>query len=304
MALSFNQVQFDVVDREGQPWLRSIQIGDGLGYENPRQAIHKLYDSNSDEFTDSMTALVKIPTAGGEQETRIFSPRGCHLLAMLVRTPIAKAFRKWVLDVLDRIAKEESEKDAKKETCESAAITPEQQRTLQKIIDAKVRQASDPDSPIRRELYALLWHRLKNHFLIAKYQQLPQTKFVDAVSFLVQQEIEPRKKKVALEEKQERNLPMALTDDKYENFIHDVEAFRAETAAKIEILLHRGLNFVDAKKLGAGGIIAFTPILLDWLQRIAGQPNPILRRNELISRAIDYSPLYLLRHMEEMRPQK
>ncbi|MGC6299300.1 hypothetical protein ACMXZB_12455, partial [Pasteurella multocida] len=32
----------------------------------------------------------------------IFSLRGCHLIAMFARTPIAKEFRKWVLDILDR----------------------------------------------------------------------------------------------------------------------------------------------------------------------------------------------------------
>jgi hypothetical protein len=48
-----------------------------------------------------MTAVIKLPTAGGEQETRIFSPRGCHALGMFARTPVAKAFRVWVLDVLE-----------------------------------------------------------------------------------------------------------------------------------------------------------------------------------------------------------
>ncbi|GJC32652.1 hypothetical protein KAM398_26550 [Acinetobacter sp. KAM398] len=33
---------------------------------------------------------------------RIFSLRGCHLIAMFARTDVAKAFRKWVLDVLDK----------------------------------------------------------------------------------------------------------------------------------------------------------------------------------------------------------
>lgn len=33
---------------------------------------------------------------------RIFSLRGAHLIAMFANTPIAKEFRKWVLDILDR----------------------------------------------------------------------------------------------------------------------------------------------------------------------------------------------------------
>jgi prophage antirepressor-like protein len=48
-----------------------------------------------------MTALVKMDTAGGAQEVRIFSLRGCHLLAMFSRTPVAKEFRAWALDILD-----------------------------------------------------------------------------------------------------------------------------------------------------------------------------------------------------------
>lgn len=33
---------------------------------------------------------------------RIFSLRGAHLIAMFARTQIAKEFRKWVLDILDK----------------------------------------------------------------------------------------------------------------------------------------------------------------------------------------------------------
>lgn len=39
---------------------------------------------------------------GVEQNARIFSLRGAHLLAMFSRTNKAKEFRKWVLDVLDK----------------------------------------------------------------------------------------------------------------------------------------------------------------------------------------------------------
>ena len=48
-----------------------------------------------------MTALVKMKTRGGEQEVRVFSLRGAHLLGMFARTDRAKAFRRAVLDVLD-----------------------------------------------------------------------------------------------------------------------------------------------------------------------------------------------------------
>jgi prophage antirepressor-like protein len=102
VALSFNNVQFDVVDRDNQPWLRANQIGLALVYKNPELSVNKLYRANADEFTDNMTALVEVDTAGGKQKVRIFSMRGAHLLAMFARTAVAKLFRKWVLDVLDK----------------------------------------------------------------------------------------------------------------------------------------------------------------------------------------------------------
>lgn len=100
--LVFHSTQFDIVDRNGLPWLRGLQVASALGYKNPAADIQNLYTRNADEFTPSMTAVVKLPSAGGEQETRIFSLRGAHLLGMFARTPVAAEFRHWVLDILDR----------------------------------------------------------------------------------------------------------------------------------------------------------------------------------------------------------
>jgi prophage antirepressor-like protein len=100
-VLIFQEVEFDVVDIHNVPWLRGMQIAYALGYKNPAQDIRNVYDRNADEFTDEMTQLVELDTAGGRQQVRIFSPRGCYLLGMLARTERAKEFRKWVLDVLE-----------------------------------------------------------------------------------------------------------------------------------------------------------------------------------------------------------
>ena len=100
-VITFEKTDFDVVDIHNVPWLRGPQIGGALAYEDPVGAIQKLYARNADEFTDEMTQILDLPTAGGVQPVRIFSPRGCYLLAMLARTEKAKAFRQWVLDVLE-----------------------------------------------------------------------------------------------------------------------------------------------------------------------------------------------------------
>jgi len=107
-VLVFESTEFDVVDIHQIPWLRGYQIGSALEYSDGSVAIAKLYERNADEFTDEMTQVVKVQTAGGIQPVRIFSPRGCYLLGMLASTEKAKAFRAWVLDVLEgRVAPQE-----------------------------------------------------------------------------------------------------------------------------------------------------------------------------------------------------
>ncbi|WP_164561484.1 BRO-N domain-containing protein [Nitratidesulfovibrio vulgaris] len=106
-ALAFQNTSFDVIDQNGKPWLRSPQIAEALGYSQANRVVD-LYARHADEFTDSMTAVITLPTSGGPQETRIFSLRGCHLLAMFARTSVAKAFRVWVLDVLEKLGESEA----------------------------------------------------------------------------------------------------------------------------------------------------------------------------------------------------
>ena len=107
-ALCFNDFTFSPVTRENQPWFRSSELARALGYSDDRK-VSRLYDRNSDEFTPEMTQLIEIvdvPEMGTTgnllTKVRIFSLRGCHLLAMFARTPVAKAFRRWVLDVIEQ----------------------------------------------------------------------------------------------------------------------------------------------------------------------------------------------------------
>jgi prophage antirepressor-like protein len=107
--LAFEHVSFQVVFRDQQQWLMLSQLAEALygkrGSQNAtpfESRVRDLYRRHSDEFSDKMTALVEMATAGGKQMVRIFSLRGAHLLAMFARTDVAKAFRRWVLDLLER----------------------------------------------------------------------------------------------------------------------------------------------------------------------------------------------------------
>lgn len=104
-ALSFNGVTLTPVHHNSQIHLTSTELAKALGYADVR-SITNIYNRNQDEFASGMTEVIKLITSNNsnnlQTSTRIFSLRGCHLIAMFARTPVAKEFRKWVLDILDR----------------------------------------------------------------------------------------------------------------------------------------------------------------------------------------------------------
>jgi prophage antirepressor-like protein len=100
ITLQYNQHAMEAVQFGGQMWLRVDQIAPPLGFTHSRN-VRLVYERNSEEFTNDETRIVNLPSAGGAQEVRVFSLRGTRLLALLARTPEAKAFRRWVLDLLD-----------------------------------------------------------------------------------------------------------------------------------------------------------------------------------------------------------
>ena len=99
--LTFHNTNFSYMEMAGQIWLTASEVGEALGYSDDK-AIHRLYRKHADEFTVNMTGVVKVTTPGGVQDSRVFSLRGAHLMGMFSRTTVAKEFRRWVLDILDR----------------------------------------------------------------------------------------------------------------------------------------------------------------------------------------------------------
>jgi hypothetical protein len=118
VALTFESTTFEVVDQQGQQWLKSGQIAQALGYAD-ETAITKLYSRRKDEFTNSMSQTVNLTVQGQMRETRIFSLRGAHLLAMFARTAIAKLFRIWVLDLIESSAFQPPSPPPNANTCAS-----------------------------------------------------------------------------------------------------------------------------------------------------------------------------------------
>lgn len=100
--LNFHGVNLIPVDSVPGIWLTSADVAKALGYKNAK-SITNLFNQNADEFSDGMTQVIESVTSGNyRKKVRVFSLRGAHLIAMFARTDVAKEFRRWVLDILDR----------------------------------------------------------------------------------------------------------------------------------------------------------------------------------------------------------
>lgn len=99
---NFHGVSLSPVDNVPGIWLTSTDVAKALGYKNTK-SITNLFNQNADEFSDGMTQVIESVTSGNyRKKVRVFSLRGAHLIAMFARTDVAKEFRRWVLDILDR----------------------------------------------------------------------------------------------------------------------------------------------------------------------------------------------------------
>ncbi|WP_168378336.1 BRO-N domain-containing protein [Acinetobacter cumulans] len=176
LALSFNDVNFTPVQQDNQAWITSRELGQALGYSR-EDAVNKIFERNSDEFTGSMTRNVKLTLQGQAREVRVFSLRGCHLIAMLSRTAIAKQFRKWVLDVLDREV-------VTKQLESRQSISPEQQALLHEIVARR--------SQGERKIFAEMWARHNRHFKIPRYAELLAIHFPESIHYLETMELKAR----------------------------------------------------------------------------------------------------------------
>ena len=198
-SLVFQSIQFNAIDRDGQPWLTSMELAKALGYAN-EDSVSRIYRRNANEFTEHMSQTVNLTVSGKinnlqHKMVRIFSLRGAHLLAMFARTKVAKEFRKWVLDILDK------EVGAGAPTAKGA-LTPEEYAELLekrgKIIvdrdDTAARLISLEQQDILFNLMAIRfpegkdrpygWSRFNRHFVISSYKHLQADRFAAACCYI------------------------------------------------------------------------------------------------------------------------
>ena len=218
MALTFNEVTLTPVSHQNSLWIRAVELARALGFKRDDQ-VAKIYRVHADEFTSDMAQVIEISDNAESAfpvKSLLFSLRGCHLLAMFARTPVAKAFRRWVLDVLDKLAEEER---AKAELTRNASrladapLTPDQQCTLRAIVKARIEDETQNKGK-RMAAYAQVWSRFANHFRLAKYSQLPQRRMSEAIAYLVNMEIKPALK---AEKSEKQALDLSLDAKTYKH---------------------------------------------------------------------------------------
>lgn len=180
-SLSFNTIQFHPIQRnDDQIWITSSELARALGYAR-EDSVSRIYDRRSDEFTSDMTTTVKLTvvraTGSVEMDNRLFSLRGCHLITFFARTPVAKKFRKWVLDVLEKeVLQQQIDTRVK--------INAEQQAILKEIVDRRCEGST--------KKRAELWARHNKHFRILRYSELLAMHFQDAVDYLETMQIKAK----------------------------------------------------------------------------------------------------------------
>ncbi|MDE9483235.1 hypothetical protein KKJ06_22480 [Xenorhabdus bovienii] len=108
-ALTFKEHEITPFDNsDNKIWFTGEQLAGLLGYADMKQ-VNKIYQRHKDEFTETMTTVVKVTASAksmsyGElsSDVRLFSSRGAHLIGMVSRTKVAKELRKWLLDIIEK----------------------------------------------------------------------------------------------------------------------------------------------------------------------------------------------------------
>lgn len=177
ITVPFHGAELYIVECNGQPYTPMKPIIEGMGLDWAAQ-----FTKLKQRFAQAI-AEIAIPSSGGIQS--------------MICLPVRKLFG-WLMtisankvrpELRDTIIKYQNECDdvlwdywTKGQAINHrAAITPEQQAELHKIVDRRAQG--------NRKIYASMWSRHNRHFNIAKYSQLLQVHFDDAKKLLTDMEL-------------------------------------------------------------------------------------------------------------------
>lgn len=111
--LVFKTHTLEAVEHNGKSWFTAATLAVALEYSRGDK-VTQIYNRNVDEFTPCMSINLNLRFNGlnnslREKAVRVFSLRGAHLIAMFASTPVAKEFRRWLLDLIEEEAKRQQQ---------------------------------------------------------------------------------------------------------------------------------------------------------------------------------------------------
>ena len=166
IPFDYQSIEIRTIKREdGSVWFVAKDITDILGLTNTTKALKNLDD---DERSNQRL--------GRQGVTNVINESGLYTLILRSNKPEAKPFRKWVTsEVLPTIRKTG--------TYTLPTLTPAQQRQIQKLVGAKASQGT-PDGKADKGAFIRIYGSIKDHFRVAKYSQVPESRFDELVAFL------------------------------------------------------------------------------------------------------------------------
>ncbi|WP_275367565.1 BRO-N domain-containing protein [Xenorhabdus bovienii] len=178
--LTFRSTVFNPVSHANKIWFTAVELARALEYKKS-DAVTQIYERNSDEFNSTMTETLKMSASDKskgcednlQKTVRVFSLRGAHLVAMFSKTGVAKEFRKWILDILDREVEKESQAIKPKTRRSTASQLTPLRQTAERLITTGLGR-----------IYPDIWKLVHEHFEIKHITQLEPTQIAEAIEFL------------------------------------------------------------------------------------------------------------------------
>ena len=87
-------------DENGLARVTAEQLGNALGYAEPRKAVGKIVERNKYIEDSEFSCVVKLTTDFGPRDTRVFTVDGIMEVSFLSRSAKARSFRSWVRAML------------------------------------------------------------------------------------------------------------------------------------------------------------------------------------------------------------
>lgn len=140
----FGEVECDIYSNEKEMFMTSTQLGECLGYNDPRKSISNLVNRFEYLKEKDFSSVTNLMTVEGEREvnreTRVFTEDGIYEVTMLAKTEKAKEFRAFIRKLLKSLRKGET-KLIKTSNEQMELLQIKKQNADARLRNAKVREA-------------------------------------------------------------------------------------------------------------------------------------------------------------------